>query len=91
MSGYNAELSTLADGFTLGNHINQGFTTSDEDNDNRKASNCATDFSGGNFHEVSSTYLLIKGFTNAQKKMIWFYDNVFIEKVGGMMIVEVQT
>ena len=49
LSGYNAELSTLADGFTLGNNINQAFTTSDEDNDNRKASNCATDFSGGNF------------------------------------------
>ena len=91
MSGYNAELSTLADGFTLGNHINQGFTTSDEDNDNRKASNCATDFSGGNFHKISSTYLLLKMFYICIEKMIWFHDNVFIEKVGGMMIVEVQT
>ena len=36
LSGYNQELSTLADGFTLGNHINQPFTTSDKDNDNRE-------------------------------------------------------
>ena len=90
MSGYNEALSTLADGFTLGNHINQAFTTSDEDNDNRKASNCATDFSGGNFHEISSTYLLLK-ILQMHRKIIWFNDNVFIEKDGGMMIVEVQT
>ena len=52
LSGYNQELSSLADGFPLGNHINQPFTTSDKDNDNRKSSNCANDFSGGIFKDV---------------------------------------
>ena len=49
LSGYDEASSTLADGLSIGDHINAPFTTSDQDNDNRKSSNCATDFSGGRF------------------------------------------
>ena len=62
-------MSTLADGFTLGNNINQAFTTSDDDNDNRKASNCATDFSGGNF--LNSSWVGSTSKKSYEKKQMW--------------------
>ena len=50
LSGYDETLSTMPDGFSIGNHIGAEFTTSDRDNDDDLGNNCASTYSGGLFN-----------------------------------------
>ena len=45
LSGYDATVSTLDDGFAAGGHINAKFQTLDSDDNN-----CATQYTGGKAH-----------------------------------------